>query len=182
MAADLLDTVAERADFSGLSAPVLVGCSGGADSLALLVLSARAGLRPVAVYVDHQLRADSAADAQVVRDAAHRVGGRWHTVPVTLAAGPHPAAPARAPRPPAPVTLAAGATLEARARAARYQALDKERVEVGAEWLLVGHTADDQAETVLLNVLRGAAAAGIAGMAARRRPVARPLLGLRRST
>src|SRR3954469_16105509 len=106
MAADLLDTVAERADFSGLSAPVLVGCSGGADSLALLVLSARAGLRPVAVYVDHQLRAGSAADAQVVRDAAHGVGVRWHTVAVTLAAG---------------------ANLEARARAARYQALDKER-------------------------------------------------------
>ena len=51
----------------------------------------------------------------------------------------------------------------------------------GAEWVLVAHTADDQAETVLLNVLRGAAAAGIAGMAARRDRIARPLLGLRRA-
>ena len=56
--------LAERADFSGLTAPVVVGCSGGADSLALLVLARAAGLGPVAVHVDHGLRADSAADAR----------------------------------------------------------------------------------------------------------------------
>jgi tRNA(Ile)-lysidine synthase len=54
-------------------------------------------------------------------------------------------------------------------------------LELGAELVLVGHTADDQAETVLLNVLRGAAAAGLAGMSPRRDRIARPLLGFRRA-
>lgn len=160
MAADLLSTLCARANFSEMTAPVIVGCSGGADSLALVALSAAAGLRPLAVHVDHQLRAGSAADAHAVRDAAERIGAQWNTVPVTVEPG---------------------ANLEARARDARYEALDKERVDAGADWLLVAHTADDQAETVLLNVLRGAAAAGIAGMPPRRQHIARPLLGLRRS-
>ena len=160
MAADLLATLGERADFSGLTAPVVVGCSGGADSVALLALSAAAGLRPLAVHVDHGLRADSAGDATAVEAAAERVGATWCTVSVRLEAGPN---------------------LEARARDARYAALETARLAGGAEWVLVAHTADDQAETVLLNVLRGAAAAGIAGMAARRDQIGRPLLGLRRA-
>ena len=160
MAADLLAVLTERSDFSGLTAPVVVGCSGGADSVALLALTAAAGLRPLAVHVDHRLRVESAADADTVRAAAERVGATWRTVPVTIDAG---------------------ANLEARARDARYAALESARVEAGADWVLVGHTADDQAETVLLNVLRGAAAAGLAGMAARRDRIARPLLALRRS-
>jgi tRNA(Ile)-lysidine synthase len=160
MAADLLATLAERADFSGLTPPVVVGCSGGADSLALLALTAAAGLRPVAVHVDHGLRLDSASDAAVVEAAAVRVGASWCTVPIEIGAGPN---------------------LEARARGARYAALDAARLAAGADWGVVAHTADDQAETVLLNVLRGAAAAGLAGMAARRGRIARPLLGLRRA-
>lgn len=160
MAADLLALLTERADFSGLTAPVVVGCSGGADSVALLALTAAAGLRPVAVHVDHGLRVDSASDASVVEAAADRVGATWRTIPVEIGAGPN---------------------LEARARDARYAALDAARVAAGATWVVVAHTADDQAETVLLNVLRGAAATGIAGMAARRDRIARPLLGLRRA-
>jgi tRNA(Ile)-lysidine synthase len=159
MAAELLARLTERADFSGMTGPVVVGCSGGADSVALLALAAAAGLCPLAVHVDHRLRAGSAADADVVRAAATRVGAGWRTVPVTIDAG---------------------ANLEARARDARYAALDAARAEAGAEWVVVAHTADDQAETVLLNVLRGAAAAGMAGMAPRRDHIARPLLGLRR--
>ena len=160
MAADLLAALVERAEFSGLTAPVVVGCSGGADSLALLALAAAAGLCPLAVHVDHGLRTGSAADADAVRDAAERVGAAWRTISVTIEPG---------------------ANLEARARDTRYTALDAARVDAGAEWLLVAHTADDQAETVLLNVLRGAAAAGMAGRAARREHIARPLLGLRRA-
>ena len=77
--------------------------------------------------------------------------------------------------------MAAGPNLEARARDARYDALERRARELGAEAVLVGHTADDQAETVLLNVLRGAAASGLAGMAPRHGRVVRPLLAFRRA-
>jgi tRNA(Ile)-lysidine synthase len=148
------------ADFAGLAAPVVVACSGGPDSVALLALAADAGLAPVAVHVDHGLRPDSAADAEVVRAAAATLGVEWRSVRVAVGTGPN---------------------LEARARDARYGALQVAREELGATAILVAHTADDQAETVLLNVLRGSASAGLAGMAPRRGHVVRPLLGLRRA-
>ncbi len=149
-----------EADFAGVRAPVVVACSGGPDSVALLALACDAGLEPVAVYVDHGLRGGSADDARVVAAAAEHLGASWRTVRVDVAAG---------------------SNLEARAREARYDALDVARVEAGAEWILVGHTADDQAETVLLNLLRGAAASGLGGMAPRQGHLARPLLALRRA-
>jgi tRNA(Ile)-lysidine synthase len=158
--ADLLVTLRERADFSAMTPPVVVACSGGADSLALLVLAVDAGLEPVAVHVDHGLRAGSGTDAFVVADAADRVGATSRTAVVDVTSGPN---------------------LEARARDARYRALEAARAGAGAEWVLTAHTADDQAETVLLNILRGAASAGLAGMPARRELVARPILGLRRA-
>jgi tRNA(Ile)-lysidine synthase len=144
----------------GLSPPVVVACSGGADSVALLVLAADAALAPVAVHVDHGLRDESAAEAVHVRAMAERVGAVFRA---------------------ASVAVAPGANLEARARGARYDVLERARVDAGAEVVLVGHTADDQAETVLLNVLRGSAAAGLAGMARRHGTVVRPLLDFRRS-
>src|SRR5581483_437204 len=97
-----------------LAAPVVVACSGGADSLALLALASVAGLQPVAVHVDHGLRDGSAHEYTRV-------------------------------------ALAPGPNLEARARASRYAALRDARDELRASAILVGHTADDQAETVLLN-------------------------------
>jgi tRNA(Ile)-lysidine synthase len=151
--------IPEHADFSGLTAPVVVACSGGADSLALLVLAAARGLAPVAVHVDHGLRPGSAAEADVVREAAHRLG-----------------AGARATR----VDVPAGGNLEARARDARYAALETERLAVGADTILVAHTADDQAETIVLQLLRGAGSTGLAGMARRRGRIVRPLLRVRR--
>jgi hypothetical protein len=69
---------------------------------------------------------------------------------------------------------------EATARSLRYEA-QLARLN-GGEWLLTGHTADDQAETVLANLLRGAGVEGLSGIPARRPPVARPLLGVDRST
>ena len=154
------DPAAPAADFTGLDAPVVVACSGGADSVALLVLATEAELAPVAVHVDHGLRADSAADVDVVRRAAESLGVPWRSVRVAVGAGPN---------------------LEARARDARYGALQVAREELGATAILVAHTADDQAETVLLNVLRGSAAAGLGGMAPRRGAIVRPLLHLRRA-
>ncbi len=79
------------------------------------------------------------------------------------------------------VKVAPGSNLEARARAARYATLEEARREVGASAVLTGHTADDQAETVLLNLLRGAATDGLAGIAAHRGTLARPLLRVRRA-
>jgi tRNA(Ile)-lysidine synthase len=143
-----------------LDAPVVVGCSGGADSVALLALAVDAGLSPIAVHIDHGLRDGSEHEAASVAAVAARLGAGF--------------AARRAP-------VATGPNLEARARESRYDALERARVELGAELVLVGHTADDQAETVLLNVLRGAAAAGLAGMSPRRDRIARPLLGFRRA-
>jgi len=144
----------------GLRAPVVVACSGGPDSLALLALAAARDLGPVAVYVDHGLRAESADDARLVAHVAGQLGVVSRSVAVRVDPGPN---------------------LEARARDARYDALDRVRRELDAAVVLVGHTADDQAETVLLNLLRGSASRGLGGMAVRRDTVVRPLLGLRRS-
>jgi tRNA(Ile)-lysidine synthase len=144
----------------GLATPVVVACSGGADSVALLALAVDASLAPVAVHVDHGLREGSDRDAERVRAAATALGAEFRSVHVDIEPG---------------------SNVEARAREARYAALDAARVDVGAEVVLVGHTADDQAETVLLNVLRGAAASGLAGMAARHGTVVRPLLDARRA-
>jgi len=144
----------------GVTAPTVVACSGGADSVALLALEVDAGLEPVAVYVDHGLRADSGTDADAVGEVAARLGARFLATKVAIGLG---------------------SNLEARARAARYDALEQTRARVGAGSVLVAHTADDQAETVLLNVLRGAAAAGLSGMARHHGKVVRPLLGIRRA-
>lgn len=139
---------------------MVVGCSGGADSTALLALAARAGLRPTAVHVDHCARAGSAGEADVVASFAAALGTGFRAE--------------RAPTRPGP-------GFEARARAGRYQALERARRAVGATAVLVGHSRDDQAETVLLNLLRGGAITGLAGIPLRRDRIARPLLGVSRT-
>ena len=141
-------------------ARVVVGCSGGADSLALLALTCQRDVDAVAVYVDHGLRAGTELDARIVRDAARTFGAACRVVDVDVGPGPN---------------------LEARARDARYAALERAADEAGAAAILVGHTRDDQAETVLLALLRGSATAGRAGMPPRRGRVRRPLLNVRRA-
>ena len=143
-----------------VTAPVIVACSGGPDSTALLALVADRGLAPIAVHVDHGLRDGSAGEADVVGALAAALG-----------------TPFDARR----VDVGRGANLEARARTARYATLDTAADDHGASAVLVGHTADDQAETVVLALLRGSAASGLAGMAARRDRIVRPLLRLRRA-
>src|SRR5262245_18219618 len=144
---ELIAALLARCDFPPAPTAVTCAVSGGADSLALLVLAVEAGCRATAVHVDHGLRPGSADEAEVVRAAADRWGAEFRGV--------------RAPVEP-------GSNLEARARAARYAALP-----AGA---LTGHTADDQAETMMLNLLRGAGLDGLAGMD----PATRPIRRLRR--
>jgi tRNA(Ile)-lysidine synthase len=148
-----------RFDAPGIAPPVVVGCSGGADSVALLVLAHDADLAPIAVHVDHGLRHDSAGEAEQVAAIAASLGAGFRA---------------------AHVDIEPGGNLEARARAARHDALADARRASGASAVLLGHTQDDQAETVLLNLLRGAAATGLAGMAQQRDGFVRPLLALRR--
>ncbi len=141
----------------------MVGCSGGADSLAL-VLALRAVVpdRPlIGVTVDHGLQDGSADRARATADLLQRLGCaavEVLTVTVGRAGGP-----------------------EAAARQARYTAL----ADLAATWagapILLAHTADDQAETVLLGLARGSGPRSVAGMRPWRRPWGRPLLPVTRA-
>jgi tRNA(Ile)-lysidine synthase len=159
---------AVRACVSDLAAGdlVLAACSGGADSLALAAALAfvapRAGLRGGGVTVDHGLQEFSAERAIDLAALLGKLG----------------LDPVRA----VTVTVAPHAGPEADARAARYQALDQTAGQENAAAVLLGHTLDDQAETVLLGLARGSGARSLAGMPARRGFYRRPLLGLRRTT
>ena len=143
---------------------VLVAVSGGADSVALLY--ALAALAPAwrlelhALHVDHGLRAESARDADFVRGLGARL-----SVPVDVAT----------------VTVERRGSLEAAARAARYAALAASADRVGAARIALGHTADDQAETVLMRVLRGAGLRGLAAIPPVRDRIIRPLIECRRA-
>lgn len=116
--------------------------------MALLVLATAAGCVVTAIHVDHGLRVESAAEAAVVERAAVRFGATFRSQRVEVGDGPN---------------------LEARARAARHGALGPSA--------LTGHTADDQAETMVINLLRGGALGGLSGM----RPERHPLLAIRRA-
>jgi tRNA(Ile)-lysidine synthase len=144
---------------------VLAACSGGADSLALAAALAfvapRAGLRAGAVTVDHGLQDGSADRAAALVPLLGELGldpVRAVTVTVNGAGGP-----------------------EAAARTARYTALEKAAADLGAAAVLLGHTLDDQAETVLLGLARGSGPRSLAGMPPARGVFRRPLLGVRRS-
>ncbi len=160
---------AVRACLSDLTAGdlVLVACSGGADSLALAAAAAfvapRLGLRAGGVTVDHGLQPGSAERAG---ETTARLSGLGLDPVESLA-----------------VTVAPSAAgPEAAARQARYGALDLAAKEQGAQAVLLGHTLDDQAETVLLGLARGSGSRSLAGMPARRGTYRRPLLAVRRAT
>lgn len=163
-ARDLLDQAGVE-----VGARTLVGCSGGPDSTVVAdvaaAMAAEGRLGPVTlVYIDHGLRDGTDAEAREVRtlaiDLARRaaVDARVESVEVDRA----------------------GASLEAAARDARFARLEQVADDLGAGVVLLGHTASDQAETVLMRILRGTGITGLAGIPLRRERYVRPLLGISR--
>ncbi|WP_448642260.1 tRNA lysidine(34) synthetase TilS [Geodermatophilus sp. URMC 63] len=156
---------AVRPGLRGSAQPVLVAVSGGADSLALAAAVAseapRAGVPAGAVTVDHGLQDGSAERAGRTAHLLRDLG----LDPVLVL----------------PVDVGPAGGPEGAARAARHAALTAAAAGHGAR-VALGHTLDDQAETVLLGLGRGSGPRSVAGMVAERPPFWRPLLGVRRST
>jgi tRNA(Ile)-lysidine synthase len=141
---------------------VLVALSGGPDSLALAAATAfEASGRAGAVIVDHGLQAGSDLVASNAADQARALG----LDPVVVVR----------------VEVGTDGGPEAAAREARYRALSEAAQSTGASAVLLGHTLDDQAETVLLGLARGSGATSLQGMDAVSGVYRRPLLGIRRS-
>ncbi len=138
----------ERCTFAPAGTPVVCALSGGADSSAMTVLAVAAGCDVTAVHVDHGLREGSAGDARRAATVAERLGVAFRLERARLDDGPN---------------------LEARARDARRALLGTAA--------LHGHTVDDQAESLLLALIRGSGGRGMAAMD----PATHPILALRRA-
>ena len=145
----MINGLLARCRFPERGAPAVCAVSGGADSFALLLLAVAAGCQVTAVHVDHGSRVGSSEESAAVRTLAEHFGASFQDEHVVVEPGPN---------------------FESRARSARYGALPDNA--------MTGHTADDQAETVLLQIMRGA---GLDGIAAMRADARHPILALRRS-
>ena len=151
--------LAARAAVAALAAEplTLLGVSGGADSLALAMAASTLPGRFGAVIVDHSLQPGSAQVAQQAAETCRALG-----------------------LDPVLVEKVETSSDEASARTARYAVFDRALHATGAPRLLLAHTRDDQAEQVLLGLLRGSGTRSLAGMPRQRGPYARPLLELSR--
>ncbi|MCX6469803.1 MAG: tRNA lysidine(34) synthetase TilS [Corynebacteriales bacterium] len=154
---EIAGAVVDLADSHPIGDEVCVGLSGGADSLALTAGAVAAGLAVNALVIDHGLQRDSRAVAERAAEQARGLGARAQVIGVSVSTRGGP---------------------EGAARRARHDALADARD--GAP-VLLAHTLDDQAETVLLGLGRGSGPRSIAGMVAWVSPWGRPLLALRRS-
>lgn len=143
---------------------VIVACSGGADSLALAYAvskeAEKLALQIVGVTIDHQLQSNSRVQAETV---VKQLGSMGIVTSEII-----------------PVTVDVTDGMEASARRARYQALDEAAQRHGATKVFLGHTRDDQAETVLLGLARGSGTRSLSGMAPVMGKYVRPLLGITR--
>ena len=141
---------------------LLVAVSGGGDSVALLRLLGGGPYHLEVAHMDHALRPGSADDAQFVRTLSETLKTPHHGVRLEVAR----------------IAQKKGWNLEDAARRLRYDFLNRTAKRVGADAIVTAHTQDDQAETVLMQLLRGAA--HLSGIPARRGQVVRPLLGVSR--
>ncbi len=141
-----LDAALAAAGLAGSDRPLVAGVSGGPDSLALLDSLAQLlpAERLVVAHLDHGLRPSAAAEAALAAKAAAGRGLRHVVGRADVAT----------------LARAAGQSLETAARAARYDFLAEVARAEGAAAVVVGHNADDQAETILMHLLRGAGATG----------------------
>jgi tRNA(Ile)-lysidine synthase len=159
----LVSRVADYCVRHGLlpAGPVLAMVSGGADSMCLLHVLAEIHSHPVGVLtIDHGLRTESAAEVAAVAKAAEDLGCEAHV---------------------ARLELAGGSSLQERARNARREAAQAVAAEGGYAAIATGHTASDQAETVLFRLARGTGRTGARGMAPSTGKVVRPLLAVARA-
>jgi len=143
---------------------VLLAVSGGADSLALMLatveLRRTLALEVLVASVDHGLRPESAEEVQRVGELAAEAGLPFHPIPLKLE-----------PR----------AGMEERARRERYRALEQVRRTTNATWIVTAHTADDQAETLLMRLARGTSLTGAAAILEKSNHLLRPMLSLSRA-
>ncbi|NLP40601.1 MAG: tRNA lysidine(34) synthetase TilS [Veillonellaceae bacterium] len=149
---------------------IVAACSGGPDSLALVhilnILSVQYKFQLVVAHVDHMIRGEqSAADAAFVADFCAEYNLPFYKTSIDVPQ----------------YAKASGRSLEEEARERRYDFLRKVAVTVGGAKIATGHHADDQAETVLINLLRGAGSGGLRGMQAANGGIIRPLLAVSRS-
>ncbi|MFB0987573.1 MAG: tRNA lysidine(34) synthetase TilS, partial [Phycisphaerales bacterium] len=175
----LADVLNRRLDYYGIrdSHPVLIAVSGGIDSTALLAVAAAITrrrspirIRPIVAHVDHALRAESADDAAAVADLADLLDLPFVQARIDWSM----------------VDGVNSLPSSADARDQRWNALGSLAETAGADTVLAGHHGDDQAETVLLRLARGAGVDGISGIPEQRRlnencQVIRPFLSCRRS-
>src|ERR687889_528117 len=155
--ADFLGAVRQTAERYGmdLSRPLAL-VSGGPDSVALLLALLGLGGEPAVLHVDHGLRGDeSREDAEFVRALCERLGVRCEVRRLRLADGPN---------------------LQERAREERYRLAEEVADELGLGSIAAGHTADVVAETVMMNLARGAGLRGLSGIPPVRGRVQRPLI------
>ena len=145
----LVTELLTKCTFAPSNKTIHCAVSGGADSVALLVLAAAHSADVIAWHVDHGLRDGSANEAPIVQEIALALGAKFES---------------------RTVVVETGSNLEARAREARFAVLPTD--------VVTGHTADDQAETVLVNLLRGAGMRGMSGMQG---GPSHPILQLRRN-
>ena len=155
---------------TGTSAPLAIAVSGGPDSLALLLLAAAALPGKVAAAtVDHGLRSESAGEARLVAELCATLKVPHATLKVQVDA--------------------ASASLQQAARQARYEALGTWMRKSGSGWLATAHHAEDQAETLMMRLLRGSGVAGLSAVRSKlplpapmsSAKLVRPLLGWRRA-
>jgi tRNA(Ile)-lysidine synthase len=161
---DLKEEISRAVEGAGLGGKgILAAVSGGVDSVTLLCLLCEAGIRVEAAHVDHGLRADSSRDAQFCRELAARLGIPFHLMTLTREDFPR------------------SVNVQAAGRELRRRFLEKTRAERGLAAIALAHHADDQVETVLFRLLRGAGPRGVCGMSPWEPPFLRPLLYVKRS-